>query len=396
MKAKVNITVEGPFVISSRAERPESVHAFPHVWKSPQGVLFLSMSKDRDVCDAGRFLLESADQGRTWRESKAWPTAISPGMFCPVDRKTTLACFRDSFATEQDGIYEIPAWFSKDGGNSWGPMETCTLQMPHIIPIDIYDPPEWWRKQNHVEIERGFVKAKPPDAMMALFERYSRKRSPGIYCAINLGANHLLGLVIFPVDREKKLSVAAVESIDGGRHWRFLSMVARYDDCFSVDELMLCPREVDGFDEPAIVKLPDGEILVIMRMGSYHPLYSVKSKDNGKSWTEPVRLSVRGVLPSAILLQNGAVVMSTGRPDATLNVSLDKGASWPYQVKLWEETEGKCSTSNTSMIDVAANKILYVHDSFSRDEQCDDWWLRSHGHGEILGYFISVDAGRHP
>lgn len=395
---KVAIKIDGPFLISSKDQRPGYVHAFPYLWKIPNGRLFLSVNKERDIHDVERFLLTSNDFGKRWRETDNWPTARYPGWYPGplgiIDNHNIFTSLCYSFESKKKDIWILPIWFSKNGGYSWGPMQLSKLQLPSLdftLPnvkksVDIYNPPVWWIKEHKSEIEQGFIKPRPPESLEGLFKTFGRKRGPGIEQVVRISDKCLLGLVGILYEQDNYGSVAAVESKDGGYSWKFLSVVARYLPEYAEKSI----GDEDGFCEPSLVKLSKGELLVILRMGSFYPLYAVRSKNNGRTWSQPEKLSVHGVRPTVLLMKNGLLALATGRPDVTLNLSLDKGYSWKYQIKFLEYASGKISTSNTTMIEISPNKLLYIYDFFKRDRTGKDYWLKTHGYGKILGCFIEI------
>ena len=127
-------------------------------------------------------------------------------------------------------------------------------------------------------------------------------------------------------------SVFIARSTDGGKtfkhEWTFDSMVQGK----KIGDQGLC--------EPDIAMLRDGEILIIMRTGSHSPMYQAWSKDNGKTWSQPVSTGWPGVKPSLRVLSNGVLACSSGRglyghPQVTYAMfSIDgTGKTWeaPFQ-----------------------------------------------------------------
>jgi len=147
--------------------------------------------------------------------------------------------------------------------------------------------------------------------------------------------------------------------------------------------------EADGFCEPAMVRLPTGDLLVILRMGSGYPLYSVRSSDDGETWSQPEELPARSIDPKLVRMDTGILALLTGRPDVTLHLSMDDGKTWPYQATLLRSTERR-STSNTALVQVGSGKLLCVFDRFHTDETAEDYWLRMHGDGEVVGCFVDI------
>ncbi len=95
-----------------------------------------------------------------------------------------------------------------------------------------------------------------------------------------------------------------ITSKDDGKTWDYLSTVAipRVED--PVDE---------GFGEPTMVLLDNGQLLCIMRTGHHRPLYACWSSDQGKTWTDPIYTGLeRGASPHLIKLSDGRVAVIYG------------------------------------------------------------------------------------
>ena len=90
---------------------------------------------------------------------------------------------------------------------------------------------------------------------------------------------------------------------------------------------------IEGFDEPALLTLPNGDVLCFMRSGGrydgrYSPLYLSRSADDGRTWSVADPIADRGVWPNACRLDNGVLAVIYGRPGDWLAFSLDDGHSW--------------------------------------------------------------------
>ena len=82
-------------------------------------------------------------------------------------------------------------------------------------------------------------------------------------------------------------------------------------------------------------RLPQGEWLAVLRTGNAsdvncqdNPIMWSRSRDEGRTWSEPARTGVQGAFPSLAVLLDGVVVMSYGRPGAMLVFSTDGGRTW--------------------------------------------------------------------
>ena len=179
-------------------------------------------------------------------------------------------------------------------------MQSARVEIPGVEDVDFYNPPDWWREKHQREIKLGFIKPEPPESLRDLFSHFNPARARASWEQIcRLKDNRLLG-VISSSGKDRLAEAVVVQSEDQGQSWKFLSFAARYDPKHVDQTVAHKPTELDGFCEPSIVQFPDGELLVVMRLGSHHPLYSVRSQDGGQTWTEPKRLTARSVQPKLV------------------------------------------------------------------------------------------------
>ena len=92
-----------------------------------------------------------------------------------------------------------------------------------------------------------------------------------------------------------------VISHDRGRSFEFLSSVADVQTYAALNV-------AEGFCEPDIIRLQNGNLLCVMRSGGqrgkayFTPMYSSISTDNGKTWTAPDTIFEHGVFPKVLQL----------------------------------------------------------------------------------------------
>ncbi|MFP4250376.1 MAG: sialidase family protein [Armatimonadota bacterium] len=115
-----------------------------------------------------------------------------------------------------------------------------------------------------------------------------------------------------------------MRSEDGGRHWEYHATVG-YDPEIGTE----------GYCEPVMKLLPDGRLICLLRTGGdnrpYHldnPLMVTWSEDGGLTWSEPVRTGFEGVAPDLVVMEEGTLACTTGRPGAWLLLSADGGRTW--------------------------------------------------------------------
>jgi hypothetical protein len=170
-------------------------------------------------------------------------------------------------------------------------------------------------------------------------------------------------------DRAHKGGVFFYRSVDAGRSWRVHGRILYQPDLNSD------PRGEgrDGFTEPAFEILRDGSLLATLRTTDglgVGPMYSSRSADRGKTWSAPRAFAPTGVLPRLLLLGNGVLVLSSGRPGVDLRFSFDgKGETWsePFRlVPLSSEGIQVDSCGYTSLLALDDNSFLIAYSWFRR------------------------------
>ena len=160
-------------------------------------------------------------------------------------------------------------------------------------------------------------------------------------------------------------STVALVSEDGGRHWCYLSTIAGPDSV---------PDAQEGFDEPCLIRLADGDLMCISRVGSGadQPLARTYSSDGGRTWSIPDRLPAYSVAPQILRLQNGVLALSTGRPGLFLWLSSDpRGREWQSLnvmahhnavLESPSHLNANQTTAYTALVEVSANRFFLVYD----------------------------------
>lgn len=182
---------------------------------------------------------------------------------------------------------------------------------------------------------------------------------------------------------DPKYSLVAMSSDDGGLTWRFLSLVADYT---------MIPNGPEGPCESNTARLADGRLLCIYRVGSgrEHLYYKSVGDHAGVKWAPPEPVTEAwSVEPQLVRLDNGALVLSGGRPGLYLWVCTDgEGKAW-QPVNLAEHHDafiadpdsrfgpGVPTTSYTGMIAIGRDEVMVCYDRLAKgweggpDEQGD-------------------------
>ena len=122
-------------------------------------------------------------------------------------------------------------------------------------------------------------------------------------------------------DGEEKYDVFAMSSDDGGRTWEYVSTVARWQDT---------PGANEGPDESNTVRLADGRLMCVSRVGGGQEFYKCYSADDAATWSKPERMAgVWSVEPKLVRLDGGVILLSSGREGLFLWVCADgAGRAW--------------------------------------------------------------------
>lgn len=328
--------IDEPFEVL--VSEPWTVHSSP----SGGGTWLLKLANGDIVNqyweDGGkrRYALISSDKGKTWRRA-LWP-GDSACMGVLSEGSVLAMAYMQNVRQAGPGQFLYPRWVSRNHWKSWeGPLDT-----PVHIPrgtggtADNMQPfygSLFWRSL--LELPDGRLIA----TMYGYFEGDTVpirgfKLTPGFY----------------------KYRTMLLESGDRGASWSFVSTIA-YD--LDIGQ--------EGFCEPALVRLPQGEFVCIMRTGYTHdPMYIAQSLDEGRTWSLPVSTGVRGVDPRLLLLSNGLVACAYGvkeydghRRERRIMFSGDGGRTWSHDTLVYAGYGG----SYPDAIELQPGRILYVYDA---------------------------------
>ena len=359
--------------IDTWLEDTESVINFPGVVELDGDRLFLTVSRSRHG-DEGRTVEPmkaylSADAGRSWTEA--------PRDFPLISRDPRTGWMNENYDSGVTG-------YLRDG--SIGRIHHGTLRYhetfdwskePYHEQLQEEDPTfRWcrWRRDG-TPIESSTFKVKGIPWRRASYQCYSS--------LLDLQNGDLLTalewVAVLPEDqwtvdsrgrtRKDRIGVFIVRSPDRGKSWDFVT-------AFDPQELKPVygpgDRTLDeGFDEADLAVLPNGDILCVMRTGSYSPMFQSRSTDGGHTWSTPVNTGWQGVRPRLQVLPNGVLTCAAGRgayghPQVThVMLSLDgTGAHWEYPFAF--HTGPGCSYTSTMQRDGKLH-VVYSDSDFTRE-----------------------------
>jgi hypothetical protein len=130
-------------------------------------------------------------------------------------------------------------------------------------------------------------------------------------------------------------------------------------------------RSDENLTEPAIAWNSRGELLCVFRRGdhrAYLPMGLCRSKDRGKTWSNPVDVEPVGVFPQLLRMGNGALALSFGRPGVWVAFSLDgTGDKWTAPVEIIKGDvlhSGAATCGYTNLVALDANTFLLFYSDF--------------------------------
>jgi hypothetical protein len=202
------------------------------------------------------------------------------------------------------------------------------------------------------------------------------------------------------LEGDKYFRTIVVKADASGKNWNYLSTVAG-DEAAQAALVREKEPKAEGFGEPRMIRLRDGRLFIAMRRGSNNMLYKSWSADDGKTWSPATSMGFRGVEPAMMVMQNGLLALSTGRPEpVAVRFSSDSGATWTSGSQVAKSAEpdasGKLpsrpnSSCYTGMVEVEPGKLLVVYDHLPFVE---GWGLNPENNpgavNTIYGTFVRV------
>lgn len=335
-----NIHLGSRFMIDVAHDNKE--RQFPFAYKFGK-VIFVSYSEHPDAVtdsSAGAIMI-SRNDGRTWKEKITNPDFGFTSMF----KKNNLLYGID-YSTYPISSHQekMTYWTSNDQGKIW---------TKHVGVVN-------------APLGKGF-KTKGTWGSM-LFHRGMQVMKDGSIQGPMYGA----------FQGDKKFSVVWVRSADNCATWNIVSVVAS-----GVPENF---PKTQGFCEPSFATVKDGSLLCVMRIDSYLPLFQSRSKDGGLTWSKPAELpgldssEAESVDPHLLLMNNGILVLSYGRPDTRIAISEDgSGYKWNKSLITYDGV----TTGYTGIVEYEPGKLLQIADQGAN-------WSKGVKEKAIWGRSISV------
>jgi hypothetical protein len=111
--------------------------------------------------------------------------------------------------------------------------------------------------------------------------------------------------------------------------------------------------------EPAVARLTDREWLAITRPDAHMSNFlQHRSLDSGKTWKLERTLEEGSVMPDLVLMSNGVLACSYGRPVSNIMFSFNGGRTWRDHRIISD----RANFNYTAIREISPGRLLYMHD----------------------------------
>jgi len=358
---------EASLVCVATKPEPWGMFQFPRLKVSPAGEWFAKWSMLPDSItsygktDAGHAV--SRDEGKTWTVAPDESEPLLGGLLLPNGDRLVISTPRPvktselklpppvGSAAENYGkaprdfyrLDQLPAELQvvhlkrlRPGAKQWTP-ETATIDDPGALRYTLRDlfPIVWW----------GDLRLAADGSIVA-----------GVYP----------GFYLRPDGRaETRTAISFFRSADGGRSWKIAGRIHYQPNAGSDPKA----EQRDGYTEPAFEILRDGTYLCIFRTtdgAGIGPMYASRSRDEGKTWSQPEAITPNGVLPRLLRLDNGTLVLAAGRPGLQLRFAAADAARWSDPIELVPPSPAKehASCGYSDLVAIGRDTFVLIYSDF--------------------------------
>ncbi|MEQ1851033.1 MAG: sialidase family protein [Chthoniobacteraceae bacterium] len=270
----------------------------PYLYNVGNGVLMLSVAQGPDAIYEPYGVLRSADAGKTWQPVKD----LQFKTFAP----------QPHLRLPDGDILGVSRWNVKyEPGTYVGMSYRFDAKAEKFLMVE---------NVIHVPTNSGQI---------VVFDRD----------ICDLGNGEVMAVVYTPI-RKGVMSSYLLKSTDAGATWNYFSTIG------------------DG-PEPSVVRFSSTEMMAILRTLSFGPLLQTWSHDGGKTWSKLTPLEEGSVAPDMVLMSNGVVACSYGRPGSNLMFSTDQGKTWTHHTVITDSG----GFNYTAIREVSPGRLLYIHDA---------------------------------
>jgi len=307
-KAPLKITISEPWPLNVEEKNTESR---PYLYDMGEGLLLMSNAQGADSLLEPYGVRRSKDAGKTWQ--------VVTGLVQNVDSP-------QEFVRLADGRILGPSRWThlQSDGRLTGKTSLLDAAAENLTMHD-----------STVTLPADFMPAKTGEVL--LFERHIWAEKDGSITAVAWSRTNQR-------DTERRFVVTRhthlLRSTDLGKTWTHLAHIG-----------------LGG--EPAVVRLSDSEGLAVTRPDAHMSnLLQHRSLDGGKTWKFERTLEEGSVMPDLVLMSNGVLACSYGRPVSNLMFSLDGGRTWRDHRVISD----RANFNYTAIREISPGRLLYMHD----------------------------------
>ena len=189
-------------------------------------------------------------------------------------------------------------------------------------------------------------------------------------------------------------------SADRGKTWQEAGQMCFRN--FGIDLDKQGDRAIDGYGEPWLLRAANGDLLVFVRTvkflrtgetvhrPKYPPVKVARSKDEGKTWSEPIEVHPTGVMPVATLLDNGIVVSFTGRGGNRVAASRDHGQTWHCRHNVMFTGQSPNFSGHNTILPLPGNRALLIYtENHRQSDRADGSAPNDRYAAELIGTFVT-------
>lgn len=262
----------------------------------------------------------SRDEGDTWSTPIASPNFDWQGVECA------------GITVLRNGRILLNQWRF-----DWVPVESAREEHSRS---DLVFPSEWGAElHSNAELPTNYMIPKDPEI---LFPWARGNKGCFIHLSDNGGKTWFKTIELITYPYSGGYGMRGAVQIQSGRIILPLSDVPNYEKVFTVfsdddgftwsQPQLIADVHNLKFEEPAIIALSDGDLLVLLRENSSRKMFQVRSSDNGNTWSDPEPNGIDGYPAHLLKLPNGDLLCTYGYRNEPFSiravVSRDQGKSW--------------------------------------------------------------------
>lgn len=305
--APVKITLSEPWPITRPDLKKKPTR--PYVYPIGNGRLLMSVAEGPDALYEPYGVMLSTDEGKTWAPVKGWEfTEKAPLPMLQLKSGPVLGFSRWTWPQQDQTLLGHTVRWAADLGSFTSEESRLTLQ------------PEYFSPKVPLTVERQVFEESDGSLRMAAYSKTGPSTPEGL--SVGRRFSHLL------------------RSRDGGKTW-------------SHDAVM------GAGGEPAVAKTGGGHMTALLRVGPFKAFHQVFSEDDGKTWSAPILIEEGSVCPDLVMMSNGLLACSYGRPSGCLMFSADGGRTWTSHHVITDKT----GFNYSGIVEVKPGRLLYAHDA---------------------------------